>query len=87
MIGKRFGDWVVIDRYIPRFVEPHDIEYYCRCNCGAKRWFTGEHVNSEVAPICEKCITCTDVPVAPDRIVLDPEPLHKDLPFVSQNRD
>jgi hypothetical protein len=55
MIGIRFGNWIVIDRYVPRFVGPDKFEYYCRCSCGAKKWFQAGHINDEEAPVCDKC--------------------------------
>lgn len=47
--GQRFGRWTVLN--VPH--RPgHNVEWYCRCMCGAEKWVRGSHLSSGMSRSC-----------------------------------
>ncbi len=57
--GKRYGIWLVIDRYLPNYhpEKASMARWKCKCmHCGAMKIYTGNHLRfGAYAHTCKEC--------------------------------
>lgn len=55
MIGKRFGNWIVLEKTDERDKQHGTIRYLCKCDCGKLQVVNGYSLRKGISKYCTSC--------------------------------